>query len=127
MDASLFLARALSLYFIIISVSAFINRAYILNVMNEAINQPHILLFRGVLSLILGIILILMHNIWEMNWHILITLIGWLVFIIGVYRVLFPQVVIKFQKNILQSSHKYTIIVFIVFGLGVILGFLGYM
>lgn len=127
MDTSIFLAKALSLYFIIISISAFINRAYMLSVMNEAINQPHIMLFRGVLTLMLGIILILMHNIWEPTWHILITLICWLTFIVGAYRVLFPHLVIKMQKNILQSSKKYTIIIAIVFCFGIMLGFFGFM
>ncbi|MGV0811662.1 hypothetical protein ABQF34_06835 [Mycolicibacterium boenickei] len=46
----------------------------------------------GYLSLFLGLTSVLLHNVWEMNWHVLITIFGWLALIKGVIVIAWPEV-----------------------------------
>ncbi len=46
----------------------------------------------GFLSLFLGLTSILLHNVWEPNWHVLITIFGWLALIKGIIVISWPEV-----------------------------------
>ncbi|MBN3509843.1 hypothetical protein JYB55_13440 [Mycolicibacterium septicum] len=46
----------------------------------------------GYLSLFLGLASVLLHNVWELNWHVLITIFGWLALIKGVIVIAWPEV-----------------------------------
>ena len=43
----------------------------------------------GLISFILGLITVLLHNIWEANWSIMITIFGWIALIKGIARIAF--------------------------------------
>ncbi|WP_297801411.1 hypothetical protein [uncultured Polaribacter sp.] len=43
------------------------------------------------LSIIAGLLNILVHNIWESNWKLIITLIGWSSLFIGLALFIFPK------------------------------------
>ncbi|MCV7069115.1 hypothetical protein H7H51_31435 [Mycolicibacterium farcinogenes] len=46
----------------------------------------------GFMSLFLGLASVLLHNAWELNWHVLITIFGWLALIKGVIVIAWPEV-----------------------------------
>ena len=46
----------------------------------------------GVLLFVAGFAIVRNHNIWTYSWQTLITIIGYLVIIIGLLRMLFPQI-----------------------------------
>lgn len=46
----------------------------------------------GYLSLFSGLISVLLHNIWVMNWHVLITVFGWLALIKGIIVIAWPEI-----------------------------------
>jgi hypothetical protein len=46
----------------------------------------------GLMSLILGITSVLLHNIWELNWHVVITIFGWLALLKGIIVLAWPEI-----------------------------------
>lgn len=46
----------------------------------------------GYLSLFLGLISVLLHNIWTMDWHVLITIFGWLALLKGIIVIAWPEI-----------------------------------
>ena len=46
----------------------------------------------GFLSLFLGLTSVLLHNVWEPNWQVLITIFGWLALIKGIIVIAWPEV-----------------------------------
>jgi hypothetical protein len=46
----------------------------------------------GFLSLFLGLASVLLHNVWELNWHVLITIFGWLALIKGILVIAWPEI-----------------------------------
>ena len=53
-------------------------------------NSPALIYLAGVLTLIMGIAIITFHNIWVMDWRIIITLFGYIAIVSGVFRMSLP-------------------------------------
>ena len=54
-------------------------------------NIPSVTYLNGVLLFVGGIAIIRVHNFWVRSWIILITLMGWLTAMLGVFRMFFPS------------------------------------
>lgn len=91
MELSLFLAKSLGLYFLIVSLSLFINKDRFSAIIAGIVDNAALRLLMGIMTLIVGILLVVSHNVWEANWIGLITLIGWITFIKGILNVAFPR------------------------------------
>ena len=63
----------------------------------------------GLMSLILGITSVLLHNVWELNWHVVITIFGWLAVIGGTARMLFPETVVGISARMLKEKTWLTV------------------
>lgn len=126
MDISIFLAKALGLYLVIISISMLINVSRFTSILNDIIDNPSLLLFSGALALIFGILLVLTHNIWQFDWRVVITIIAWLSLIKGIIRVLFPQLSFGLIRYFSQNTTAYYLSGLISLLLGVFLCYFGF-
>ena len=69
-------------------------------------NIPGVTYLNGVLLFVGGIAIIRVHNFWVRNWIIIITLIGWITILLGVFRMFFPtakQASENFSTNLLLT------------------------
>lgn len=69
-------------------------------------NIPGVTYLNGVLLFVGGIAIIRVHNFWVRSWIILITLIGWITILLGVFRMFFPtakQASENFSTNLLLT------------------------
>lgn len=74
----------------------------------------------GLVLLICGVIIIKLHNIWSLNWTLLITLYGWAIFLLGTYRLFFPNL-----KQAPQNPITYLFLA-LIFASGCFLTYKGY-
>ncbi len=51
---------------------------------------PTITFLNGTLLFVGGISIVRVHNFWVRNWTVLLTLIGWLMLLLGLLRIFFP-------------------------------------
>lgn len=58
------------------------------------------LVITSLLAIIMGLITITLHNIWEPNWKLIITLIGWSALVKGIIRFTFPITALKAINNL---------------------------
>jgi hypothetical protein len=61
----------------------------------EAAKNPLLIFLSGFGALIIGIMLVVSHNIWVWDWRLVITLIGWMTLIKGIIRIFYPEAVLK--------------------------------
>lgn len=95
MEISIFLAKIIGWYFIIMSLFTLIKPQFVKTLMSDILTRNSLLFFTAIVTLILGIILVVSHNIWIWGWPVIITLISWLVLISGITRLFFPDTVKK--------------------------------
>jgi hypothetical protein len=77
------------------------------------------LLFSGYLALLLGLVTVILHNIWIADWRVVITIFGWLSLIKGVVRIGFPEVTQRFVPTFKDKPTLIRILLVIMGLLGV--------
>jgi len=123
--STLFITKAFSLYFLVVGLSMLINSKAFSKRFACLIESESCLLIVAILTLILGIILILFHNIWQGGWNIFISILCWLTFIKGAIRMLFPQFD-ALWKNVFTKTSSIVLAGFFCLLLGVITGYVGF-
>ncbi len=115
----MFLAKLIGIYFVIMGLSVLIKKETLLKMAEEFMTRLPLMFVSGVLTLVMGLLLILSHNIWDGTWVVIITVIGWLVFIKGIFYLLLPQKTLTKWFKIFDNNSWYTIasIIMIIFGL----------
>lgn len=125
MDISLFLSKALGLYLVIISVGMLINALTLKPILGEMLKSPGLMFVTGVIAMIIGVLIVISHNIWTLDWRVIITIMGWASLIKGTIRVVIPQYVDVIDKKWMLSNLSYYTTFIITFMLGVLLCYLG--
>jgi len=110
MILSLFLSKLIGLSLVFTCLSVLINNTIYQRIAKDVLNMPLMLIVLGELDIILGLLIILFHNVWVWNWQVLITLLGWFIIIRGVIRVLFPQQVLAFATKLINSDHFFKVL-----------------
>jgi len=95
MEASLFLAKFWGWYLIIFFFILSFNPGRIKQIFDDLKDQKFAIL-TAFIAIIVGLLNILFHNIWEPDWRIIITLIGWTALFEGLLLFTFPGRVTKF-------------------------------
>ncbi|MDI9818727.1 MULTISPECIES: hypothetical protein [unclassified Legionella] len=86
MELTIFLAKVIGWYFVIVSLFMLTRQEATKSLIADVLAQRALLFFMGIVTLIIGLLLVLSHNVWVMGWPVIITLIGWLVLISGILR-----------------------------------------
>ncbi|HTT49256.1 MAG TPA: hypothetical protein VMG39_14800 [Pseudolabrys sp.] len=80
----------------------------------------------GVLILLAGLLILNAHHVWTRDWRNVITLLGWAMTLIGVYRIIAPQFVSFVGKSVLAHDHFFLGLGIALLALGSFLIFKGY-
>jgi len=103
LETSILFAKAFGIYLTIVGFALLLHPQRFRNWYNEMINADFNLLFAGTLALFIGVFIIAFHNIWVLNWPILITLIGYWAVFKGAGFLITPKFV-KIFKPIIDTS-----------------------
>lgn len=94
METSLFLAKFWGWYLIIFFFILSFNPGRIKQIF-EDLKDHKFAILTAFIAIIVGLLNILYHNIWEPDWRIIITLIGWTALVGGLLLFTFPGRVTK--------------------------------
>lgn len=90
MESSIFLAKFWGWYLIIFFLILSLNPKRIKQIFTD-LNDEKFLIITAFVAIIVGLVDILFHNVWELSWKIIITLIGWTSLFIGLLLFIFPK------------------------------------
>jgi len=90
MDTTIFLAKFWGWYLLIFFFILSFNPKRIKQIFDD-LKDEKFLILTSFIAIIVGLLNILSHNIWEPNWTIIITLIGWFSLSIGLSLFIFPK------------------------------------
>ncbi|MFD2724671.1 hypothetical protein [Hyunsoonleella rubra] len=111
MDSSIFLAKFWGWYLIIFFIVLTFNPKRIKQIFND-LHDEKFLILASFMAIIIGLLNISFHNIWEANWKLLITLIGWASLFLGLSLFVFPKRTVAVLKivNIKLVQLIYTLL-----------------
>jgi len=89
MDITIFFARLWGSYFIIFGLLFIITRQ--LGKTIEMTDDKAFVISTGYITLIMGLVTVILHNVWVADWRVAITILGWSTVIKGIQKIGFPE------------------------------------
>ncbi len=127
METSLFLAQLIGPVLIVIGVGLLLKQTEFREMATDFLSSRALIFVSGLLTLVTGLAIVLTHNVWEFNWPVIITILGWLSVFGGVFRILFPDSVQSMGTSMLDKPAVMTVSGAIQIVLGLWLSYVGYM
>ncbi|MGE3066773.1 MAG: hypothetical protein AB7K67_14375 [Hyphomicrobiaceae bacterium] len=127
MNTSQFLARLIGPVMFVLGASMVINARIYTEMAAEFVASRALVYLAGAIALTAGLSIVLNHNVWVADWRILITLLGWLATIAGIFRLLFPDTVRSMGRTMFTSEKPVFITGIVWIALGAILAIAGYL
>ena len=124
MELSVFLAKVLGLYLVIVVPAALLNRKHFPRLIKEFSDSLAMVVLSGVVALVLGLLLVVGHNVWTADWRVIITVLGWLTLVKGVVRFAFPHKVARLGT--VAASSWWAVVLVPFFIVGVYLAYKGF-
>jgi hypothetical protein len=124
MELSVFLAKLLGVYMLIVAVELILRRHEFEGAVRDFASSKGLIVFSGSVSLILGLAVAIGHPIYEFNFRGLITLIGYLLILRGIWRMAFPSRLQKRMATCFHQGYRECLILLII--LGVYLTYTGF-
>lgn len=127
METSLFLAKLIGPVLIVIGLGLLVKPTDFREMATDFLASRAMIFLAGLLTLVTGLAIVLTHNVWELNWPVIITILGWLSVVGGVFRILFPDSVQSMGASMMDKPAMMPVSGAIQIVLGLWLCYAGYM
>lgn len=104
MELSLFLAQVFGIYLVVAGALVIFRKKLMIKMLGEM--DISLMIFGGFISFILGLLVVLAHNVWT-GWPIIITLLGYLMILKGVINLFFPDWGLKWGRKLYSGAGLY--------------------
>lgn len=125
MELSIFLAKVIGPYLMLLTASSWLNKKQMESIVADFLASKPLWLFSSAFMVILGLLLTVSHNVWVLDWRVIVTLLGWMILICGSVRLFFPEQAKSLVYKVSQSSLQQFVLLFF-FAIGVILAYQGF-
>jgi hypothetical protein len=90
MQTSAFLAQLIGPLLLVMGVGMAANADSYRTMAQEFLASRALIYIAGLLAFVPGLAIVLVHNVWAFDWRVIITLLGWLAVIGGIFRLVAP-------------------------------------
>lgn len=91
MEISIFLAKFWGWLLVIVCLIFLLRKKVLLEEMFRLVEDKGFALLSGYLALIVGLVTVILHNLWVADWRVVITIFGWVSLTKGIVRIGFPE------------------------------------
>ena len=93
MDITIFFARLWGSFFIVFGLLFIITRQ--LGKTIEMTDDKAFVISTGYITFLMGLVTVILHNVWVASWEIVITILGWSTLLKGISKIGFPEMIHK--------------------------------
>ena len=105
MQTSIFLARLLGPALLVVGIGILLNRNYYRGMTKEFVASRPLFYLAAVIGVLAGLTIVLVHNVWVLNWRVLITLFGWINLLRGAFSILLPEQSFAFGGRMMANKN----------------------
>lgn len=103
MAASIFIAKLFGPAFALLGAAWLLRAETFRVVFREFLRSPALHYLAGFLGLFAGLAIVLTHNVWALDWRVIITLIGWVTMVRAVLTVFWPEWIVPVGNVFLET------------------------
>jgi hypothetical protein len=126
MQRSIYLAKLIGPIMLVVGLGMLLNGAAYRTIVAQFLQSYALIYLAGIAGMLIGLALVHAHNEWPSDWRVIITLLGWLSLIGGIFRTLVPQEVAAIGSGLFTNPTTLMIAGFVVLVLGGVLSYFGY-
>ena len=104
MDNSIVLAQILGIVFLALGLELLFKRKFVSVAMNEALEKPATLWIMGLIALLIGAVMVTVQCVWSADWRIVVTIIGWIALLKGLFILFCPHTAEKLYRKWLTDN-----------------------
>lgn len=122
MNIATFVAQAMSLLYLGAAVAAIRGVIDFDKILKDFEQSKGLTFITGLITLIIGLLIVTLHNVWAKDWTVLITLIGWISLIKGFMFIAFPDS-LKMFKGMYKNTQVWGVFLL---ALAAVFGYFGF-
>jgi hypothetical protein len=126
MQVPIFIARLIGPLYATIGVGMLTNIETYQTIGKQYLTIPALIYFSGVLILLIGLFILNAYNAWTRDWRSTITFIGWLMTVVGVWRIIAPQFIPFVAGTVIGNKHFFVAFGVCMLALGGFVTYKGY-
>jgi len=126
MDTSILLAKIIGPLFLVVGVGIFINLEHYRRLVADFGASSLSIYMAGTTALVLGLLIVSFHNVWEWRWPVIITVMGWATLLKGAVRILLPKLVADRSERYARNTNIVMTSAIVVLVIGGVLTYFGY-
>jgi len=111
-EITIFLARFWGSLFMILGFSTI--TAGLLGRIIKYTEDRTITVSTGYITFLLGLVTVILHNVWVLDWRVTITILGWITFFKGITKIVFPGHVNKQAQKFKKLQWLWGAIIFLI-------------
>ncbi|MCX6718531.1 MAG: hypothetical protein NTY81_02950 [Candidatus Staskawiczbacteria bacterium] len=119
-----YLAEIWGISIVVVALALLLKESYLKRLFASMQNEDN-LFFWGFVTFIIGIAMVLAHNIWVKDWQVIITIFGWASLLKGLYILFLPKLTIFWIKK-LENSPFIPFALFIAIFIGLVITYFGF-
>jgi len=125
-ELSLYLAKLIGITMLISGLAMIFNKLNFQKTSQELSHSHALMMFIAYTPLIIGLAMILAHNVWVWDWPVLITIFGWLFFLCGIIRLFFQNYIMKMLEKVSKKGKLFFYSGIFMLIVGLILTYMGF-
>lgn len=126
MELSLLLAQVIGLYLMLEGLVVLTRRKFVMNIVNDLSDHKALMFVTGGMLVILGLLIVLNHNVWEASWRVVPTIVGWILVIKGVTALFVPNMLIEKGKRMAKNRQLAVLLGVAALVIGAYLAYVGF-
>jgi hypothetical protein len=127
MDNSIMLAKFIGPYIMVIGIGLLFNPKIYQKIMDDFLKNAALVYVTGLVTFVAGLAIVQFHNIWILDWRLIITLLGWNILIKGVWLIISPDTSAKMAALSAKNSKLVIIPWIVMLAIGIFLTAKGYL
>jgi hypothetical protein len=126
METSIVLARIIGPLFLVVGTGIFINLEHYRRMVADFGASALSIYMAGTTALLLGLLIVAFHNVWEWRWPVIITILGWATLIKGAVRIALPKLVADRAQRYARNTNTVMASAIVLLVLGAVLSYFAY-
>lgn len=122
MELSIFVAKVAAIAYFSAGVGVLGGQVKLTNLIDSFAKSSGLTMVTGMMSVIIGMLIVVNHNVWVQDWPVLVTIIGWAALIKGFLYLAFPTTLTSF-KPMFRNEQGWGLFMIV---LGAVFGYFGF-
>lgn len=127
MNTSIFIASIMAPMMIVMGAGLLLNGAAFRAMAKDFLRSPGLIFLAGFITLLLGLLIVVSHNVWVAGWPVIVTIFGWIMVAAGILRMAVPDRLRAIGERMMDNNALMTGAAILYLAVGLILGWFAFL